>query len=203
MNSNPSLTDAIEGKFKAFLTDIEKFQETQKIPGWFKQFFDPLKTFLMDVTNSVSTLESQLAIQKSVTDALLKDRDTMSVKLENQLQYTRRNMVLLHGVEEKREENTDNIVLKVAEKIGVKIGKNHLNRSHRLGPKRQNSKRPRPIICSFISYEHKKALYDSKKKLKGTKTVITESLTKSRFDLYQKCCDKFGKISCWTYDGKI
>ena len=116
-------------------------------------------------------------------------------------------MLLIHGIDEKKDENTDEIAIKVAEKVGVRITKSNVNRSHRLGPRKKPSNnvpvKPRPIILSLISYEHKKAIYDAKKKLKGTKTVITESLTKDRFDLYQKCRSMCGNTNTWTYDGKI
>ena len=147
---------------------------------------------------------SQVQTQKKVIDALVVDRDSIRIKLENQLQYTRRNMLFIHGVGEKAREDTDKVVLEVAEKVGVNLDQKNINRSHRLGPKRQNlDKKPRPIILSLISYAQKKELYDNKKKLKGTKIFISESLTQSRCALYEKCIERFGKNNCWTYDGRI
>ena len=46
-------------------------------------------------------------------------------------------------------------------------------------------------------------VFDAKKKLKGTRTVITESLTKERYALYQRCIDKYGREKTWTLDGRI
>ena len=46
-------------------------------------------------------------------------------------------------------------------------------------------------------------MFDLKKNLKGSKTVITESLTKSRYELFQQCRDTYGKENTWTYDGRI
>ena len=43
----------------------------------------------------------------------------------------------------------------------------------------------------------------SKSRLKGTNIVITEDLTKSRYDLYRKAVSKFGRKHVWCRDGVI
>ena len=45
--------------------------------------------------------------------------------------------------------------------------------------------------------------FDAKKKIKGTRTVITENLMKDRYVLYKKCMEKFGREKVWTLDGRI
>ena len=111
-------------------------------------------------------------------------------------------MILIHGIEEKQGfENTDEAAIEVFNKAKVTVEKKSINRSHRIG-KRNNDKK-RPIIVSFCSYQDKKAVFDAKKNLKGSKIVITESLTKSRYTLLQQCWETYGKNRCWTYDGRI
>ena len=46
-------------------------------------------------------------------------------------------------------------------------------------------------------------VFDAKKKLKGSRTVITENLTKERYELYRKCIDTYGRDKTWTLDGRI
>ena len=46
-------------------------------------------------------------------------------------------------------------------------------------------------------------VFDKKKMLKGTGTVITENLTKKRYVLFQKCVEKYGRDKVWTLDGRI
>ena len=112
-------------------------------------------------------------------------------------------MVLLHGIEEKTQgpENTDNVAIEVFKKAEVEVAKSAINRSYWLGKRSAN--RTRPIIVSFCSYREKKLVYDSKKNLKGSKLLITESLTKTRYALLQQCWETYGKRNCWTYDGRI
>ena len=62
---------------------------------------------------------------------------------------------------------------------------------------------PRPIIARFISYRQRKQIYDAKKKLKGQKTLVTESLTKSRYELFKQCRESFGVKNTWTVDGRV
>ena len=71
-------------------------------------------------------------------------------------------------MEEKTGENTDNVAIQIFSKVGVKINKSNINRSHRLGPKKNHGReKKRPIIVSLISYEHKNAVFKVKKNLKG------------------------------------
>ena len=95
-----------------------------------------IKSFANDVLDAFNILEGSLAIQRSVTDGLFVDRDRIESELsltktilEDQLQYSRRNMVLVHGLDEIDHENTDDLVLKIFKDIDVNISKNKISRS--------------------------------------------------------------------------
>ena len=216
--ADDSLTSKFQEKLTKFTSSLNTLTENQKIPQWFKPFMESFKNFAKDVSDTFDELNKNqakldgcLAVQKSVTDALDADRNrimeelhSVQVALEDQRQYTRRNMLLVHGVDEVQgKEDTDQTVIKIFNDVlNVPIVKNDINRSHRLGGKKANAKH-RPIIVSFISYGQRKLVFDNKKKLKGTKTVVTESLTTSRYALLQKCQETYGKENCWSYDGRI
>ena len=131
----------------------------------------------------------------------------MEVALEDQRQYIRRNMILVHGVQETvGREDTDHTVMNIFNNdMEVQIQKSDINRSHRLGRRYDNGDqvKSRPIIVSFTSYRNRKLIFDNKKNLKGKKTVITESLSKERYALLKKCKETYGPRNCWTYDGRI
>ena len=58
----------------------------------------------------------------------------MKESIDAQQQYSRRNCLLLHGIEETKGEDTDNIVLEVLNNyMDLNILKNALDRSHRIG----------------------------------------------------------------------
>jgi len=210
-----TIADKFEEKFNIFVDNANTCLQNTKTPAYLKPFLESIITFAQDVSNVVNELEGCLVLQKAVTDILATDRtkiqENLAVvtdELNEQLQNRRRNMVLIHGVEEKggkEAENTDKIAMEVFAKINVPIVEKQINRSHRLGPRKRNSndKKKRPIIVSFCSYKEKKLVYDAKKLLKSTGITITESLTKNRYTLYQQCQETYGYKNVWTYDGRI
>ena len=88
-------------------------------------------------------------------------------------------------------------------KLDAGLSQRDVGRTHRVGSTRKGGKKPRPIIVRFLSYRQRKSVFDVKRKLKGLKIVITESLTKTRYALLQRCINTFGKNDVWTYDGRI
>ena len=77
-------------------------------------------------------------------------------------------------------------------------------RSHRVGPKKRsmNSKaKTRPIIAKFVSYRDRQMVFNSKKLLKESGFVITESLTKNRMSLLNEGRKTVGSKNIWTLDG--
>ena len=125
--------------------------------------------------------------------SFLKERiDLLEKKSDDSEQYSRRNCLLVHGVEEQEQENTDNIVLNVIkEHLDIELLVKDFDRSHRTGKSNSKSKR-RPIIVKFISYNDRRAIFNNKKRLKGTGISITDSLTAERMRQLKKC-----KRSIW------
>ena len=118
-------------------------------------------------------------------------------------QYSRRNCLLVHRVEEQEQENTDNIVLNlIKEHLDIKLSVKDLDRSHRTGKSNSKSKR-RPIIVKFISYNDRRKIFNNKKRLKGTSVSITESLTAGRMRQLKNARDQFGFNNVWSIDGRI
>ena len=123
--------------------------------------------------------------------------------IEAQEQYSRRNCLLFHGVGETKDEETDALVIKnVKERLGITLQNSDLDRSHRLGAPRMD-KRARPIIVKFNRYNTRAAVYGSKKKLKGTTLLLTESLTRRRMEVLNASKRRFGIRNVWTNNGEI
>ena len=127
-------------------------------------------------------------------------------------QYSRRNCLRISGIEEKTSENTDNIVLNIANAIGVDLDVHDVDRSHRLG-KPGTAAEPRTkhrdIIVKFSTYRQGNAFYRARTLTKdnGYKGVfINEDLTKSRSKLLYEARRrvKSGQLkSAWSSDGSI
>ena len=79
----------------------------------------------------------------------------ISVKiLENQLdyqeQYSRRNCILIHGITETQDENTDDISLRtINEHLELELPEKELDCTHRIRNPKSINKRPRLIIVKF------------------------------------------------------
>ena len=222
--------DLFGKKMSTFVENINSYSQIQDLPEWIKPLLDHMSSFAVDISAmytdlklKFTSLDSCLAVQKRVTDVLVADRDHLQTlvyeiqnKLEDQMQYSRRPCLLVHGLPENDNEDTDKVLLDFFDKsLDAKLISHDLGRSHRLGKKRsaqtaryptRNSEvksSPRPIIARFISYRQRKQIYDAKKKLKGQKTLVTESLTKSRYELFKQCRESFGVKNTWTVDGRV
>ena len=157
--------------------------------------------------DAIQKLESRVGDLESANEKLRLDSDA-------QEQYSRRNCLLLHGIPE-TELDTDAAVMSVcSEKLGVQLTKASIDRSHRLGYRPNTSRdnrprsstgrdKPRPIIIKLTSYDTRRTIFAAKRKLKGTKLVITENLTKTRAQLLKKAREMDNVEHAWTIDGRI
>ena len=63
--------------------------------------------------------------------------------------------------------------------------------------------RARPIIAKLVSYRDRQVVFNSKRLLKESGFVITESLTKKRMSLLNEGRKTVGSKNIWTLDGHI
>ena len=135
--------------------------------------------------------------------ASLEDKCEYSSNHLNQLeQYSRRNCLRVFGIEEHPNENTNVAVMDLTSKyLGFKLNPSDIDRSHRIGKKEQG--KPRAIIIKFQNYNARDQCIKNRRKLKGTKFVIKEDLTKVNQQLLQ--ATKINPLvkSAWSHDGKI
>ena len=96
----------------------------------------------------------------------------ISVKiLENQLdyqeQYSRRNCILIHGITETQDENTDDISLRtINEHLELELPEKELDCTHRIRNPKSINKRPRPIIVKFARCNTRRKVFVNKTFLK-------------------------------------
>lgn len=135
---------------------------------------------------------------------LEKEKKDVCDNIDKMEQYSRRNCLLLHGVRENSNEDTDDIVVKtISENLDIDIQKEDLDRTHRIGKGNRADGKARPIIIKFARYNVRRNVYSNKKKLKGKSLLITESLTKARVTLLKQAQTRYGVENVWTSDGRI
>ena len=183
---------------KIVLEALQSGNVLQNITNVIKQ------TVASAVADLRKALDSNTEVIRELRSAL-EERDRTISSLQNKIddleQYQRRQCLRVFGVEEKPNEDTDRIIIDVAQKIGVDLSVSDIDRSHRVG--RRDTGRPRPIIVKFISYRKRSEVFRCKKFLKGSGTTVREDLTRTRHQLLRDAITKYGVRNVWTQDGVV
>ena len=90
--------------------------------------------------------------------------DDLSKAVEKQEQCLRRNYLLLHGIPEKKQENTDELRIKaINEHLDLVNNGRDIDRTHRVGNPRNADEKPRPIIMKLVRYNDRKKILTVRK----------------------------------------
>ena len=87
--------------------------------------------------------------------------------------------------------------------VSVEIKEDDLDRSHRLEKSKRKDNKTRPITVKFACYDVRRKIFKNKRKLKGKRLLITESLTSSQMLLLGDAQRKYGVRNVWTSDGRV
>ena len=161
----------------------------------------------MDFDKSV---ETTAALHTQITNTQLSNQ-SLTDELDELEQYSRRNCLVFHGLPESTGsagvDNSTGAIMQVVGSLGVQLDPDCIDRCHRMGRTSSESagtpRNPRPVIVKFTSYEPRRAIFTAKRKLKGTKFVITENLTRRRMELLRKARASAKVEASWTSDGRI
>ena len=120
----------IENQVKELFTFYEEARKsqikvTESLEFMLEKFGD-LEEEIKKKDEKISQLEKTIENLGEKQKNLLSDIDDLE-------QYSRRNCLVLHGVDESIDENTNEILKTFSEEIGFEIKENDLDRSHRLG----------------------------------------------------------------------
>ena len=104
-------------------------------------------------------------------------------------------------MKETEDEDTDEIIINtLREEMNVELKEEDLDRTHRIGKANRKDGKARPIIINFARYAVRHVVYKNKKKLKGKRFLITESLTENRVKVLKVTQTKYGMTNVWTSD---
>ncbi|XP_050550735.1 uncharacterized protein LOC126912131 [Spodoptera frugiperda] len=134
--------------------------------------------------------------------ALKMQVELLSLGLDRHEMASRRQVLLLHGLpEEKDEDYTSRALTVVADKLKMpNVSSADIVSCHRLGA---DTSKPRPLLIRFQSHSLRSEVWRSKTLLKGSGLVFSEFLTKPRHDAFLAARKHFGMKQCWTSEGKI
>ena len=123
-------------------------------------------------------------------------------------QYSMKDTIRVTGVPFKKDEDTNDLIRRIAWSIGVTVNKDDISVSHRTGKRRANA--PRAIICRFTRRDVKHEIIRNKKQAKNikydddgrpVKIYIDEKLTPMRANICRYLRSQ--KTDHHTWDGKI
>lgn len=163
-----------------------------------KLFLDKI---MCAVTAALSQHEKDIKALENKVSALEEDIKNTNDSLELQEQYSRLNSVRIFGVPVADREDTEAEVIKLCkEKLHIDIVPSDIDCCHRLS---KNEGIHKPIIVKFCRRSVKMAVYKAKGKLKGSKVIIREDLTRRRFSLIKAISKKINFRNIFTNNGKI
>lgn len=146
-------------------------------------------------------------------DSLNEMEAKLSAKMDDLEQYSRRSCVRIAGIAETTGENTDDIVLGLANRLNLDINLRDIDRSHRVGPARataggSSESKPREIIVKFKTSQARLALLKGRATLRQNreKIFINEDLTQTRKNLSYECRQLRRQrkiIKTWVYNGNV
>ena len=116
------------------------------------EFLTPKLDELKKERKEKDELIKSLQIEVSSLEIEVKN---LEKKADDQEQYSRRNCLLIHGLNETKTENRDEMVLEVInDKLNIEMSQISIDRSHRLGKRKR--RKPRAIIVKFTRYKDRK-----------------------------------------------
>ena len=134
--------------------------------------------------------------------------DKLELVADDSEQYSRRNSIRITGISENKDENTDDIVLKLAIDLGVYLNPADIDRSHRVGAPRAGRKRA--VLVKFATYRGRHSLFAKRMDIRDNEdwktTFINEDLTTRRSKILFKAWDyvRAGLLkSSYSSDGRI
>lgn len=179
--------------------------------GQFQLLFDKMKIEMEVQSTAIMTkMDEKLA-------PLVEENRNLKIKLEkleNEVKYLNRgqreNNIIIFGLEE-TETSTQDLIEKVKnnflQDLKINLENFEINKIHRLGLKKLENNKERPILCSFVNNWKKNEIIKNKKNLK--KIYITEDYSKEvlqkRKQLQAELTEerKKGNIAYLKYDKLI
>lgn len=192
--------------------DIREITKSQE---FISAKFDTFNKIIQQVKTEITELkENKQKIESNISDMDIKIKK-LSEYQEQQEIYNRRNWLEFHGIPERDQENTTNIILDACSNLGFPLNPDWISTSYRIPKTNKARKYPSPILVQFLTYDIRLRVYNLRKqitketqfKVPGqSQMYINENLTsKARALLHET--RQFKKARnykfVWTQNGKV
>ena len=157
--------------------------------------------------NELNGMKEALLKLQQMIDSTMKRLSAVERRQDDLEQYSRSNCLVIHGCENVPKSKPGKYL--EIEKFVCNTLNEHLQLDSPLQANDLDianplpSKKGTPVIVKFIRRTQKNEVYRKKRLLKGTKMIITESLTKRRLQLLEKARLEFKQCPVWSWKGEI
>lgn len=188
------------------------------------QFVERIEKKLDEKLDILSNrLSNQVAALATDNEVLKEENKKLVTKIDTLEHYTRRDNLILRGIIETKNENTNDIVLTVAKQLGICLELNDISTSHRLPSSRTDL--PRLIMVKFVRRDVRNTFFNIfKKKARNdvsgpgvSATIISPSLGRGRISCQEHITTETSKWLAqvkdattkaehkfiWVKDGKV
>jgi len=165
-----------------------------------------MKNEMSSIKQTNKELQTENKYLKETLLGLESQNEALELSVNELEQYSRRPCLEFQGIPYTKDESTDELIIELAQKIGVNICNSAINISHRLAQPTNSNPNP-GIIAKFHSRKVRDGVFGNRKKLgsqqfkdgKGrSKYFINESLTKANKGLFKTCLE-FKKFHGYKY----
>lgn len=182
-------------------TSKEVLRELTSDDGFLDSIVDKLVNKIMEqISVTVDNMKIKISEIEKKVNILEEEKVNAQFRCNELEQQIKIKQLRIYGVGEKQNENLNDVISNIfATKMGspsVTVGE-----CYRLG--RPKNGVNRPILATFGTMQQRNLIFFNKKKLKGSKIMITEELTKSTYELLLYAKENLGKENAWTVGGKI
>ena len=138
----------------------------------------------------------------ALVEATIKEYSEKVVSLEDKMdnieQKLKCNNLRIYGLPTKRNINdSQHFISTINKYLNMTLTDNDIDCIYRL-PQNNNA-----LLVKLRYYDLRDYIYRNKRKLKGSKVVVTEDLTARRYKLYSEVVKLTGKTNTWTAGGII
>ena len=107
----------------------------------------------MNIRKNVKKKIKLLKKLNEKVSALAERSKVLEESIDQQGQYSRRNCLLIHGVEENSNEDTDKLVLNIINNdLGIDLTEVAIDRTNRIEDPKKKKKKVPPIIVKFVRH---------------------------------------------------
>jgi len=195
MDLYAKLTNSMEEMSATFTARMTQYEEDLKNASANETVHKTIASISRDYT------DFKCLVWKTM-NALKYQVDLLIVGLDRHEMASRRPVLLLHGLQEQRDEDPlSQAVSTMTDSMKMsKVSSEDIVACHRLGV---NTGKTRPLLIRFRNDNLRSEVWRNKTLLRGSGLILSEFLTRPRHDTFMAARKHFGVKDCWTSDGKI